>query len=50
MLGPEYMILDKNYLQHAQILGYLKIINFPFVTNGKLLISGVPIFKQITVI
>ena len=28
-------------------IGTPKIINFPFVSNGKLMILGVPIFKQI---
>ena len=27
-------------------IGTLKIINFPFVPNGKLIISGVPEFRQ----
>ena len=30
-------------------MGYLKIVNFPFWTNGKLIILGVPILKHITV-
>ena len=30
--------------------GTPKIINFPFGTNGKLLILGVPILKHITVV
>ena len=28
---------------------FLKMINFPFGTNGKLIILGVPILKHITV-
>ena len=34
-------------LQHALILGHLKTINFPFETNGKLMILGVPILKHV---
>ena len=30
-------------------MGHLKTINFPFGTNGKLLILGVPMLKHITV-
>ena len=30
--------------------GHLKIINFPFGTNGKLIVLGVPILKHITVL
>ena len=30
-------------------LGTPKIINFPFGTNGKLMVSGVPIFKHFRV-
>ena len=33
-------------LQCAWILGPLKNINFPFETNGKLMILGVPILKH----
>ena len=33
----------------TQIVGRLKIINFPFGTNGKLIVLGVPILKHITV-
>ena len=36
-------------LQCAQILGHLKIINFPLRTNGKFIILGVSIPKHITV-
>ena len=32
----------------AQILGYLKIINFTFGTNEKLMVLGVPILKHFT--
>ena len=32
-------------LQCARILGHLTAINFPFETNGKLMILGVPILK-----
>ena len=28
------------------MLGLLKIINFPFGTNGKLMVLGAPIFKH----
>ena len=28
----------------AQILGHLKTINFPFGTNGKLMVLGVPTY------
>ena len=31
-------------------IGTPKTINFPFGTNGKLMVSGVPIFKQFRVI
>ena len=31
------------------VLGYLKSINFPFGINGKLMVSGVPIFKHVWV-
>ena len=37
-----------NYVFEADsafILGHLKTINFPFGTNGKLMVLGVPIFK-----
>ena len=37
----------KNHYLFFQILGHLKIINFPFGTNGKLMVLGVPIFKHI---
>ena len=30
-------------------LGHLKIMNFPFGTNGKFIILGVPILKHIRV-
>ena len=33
-----------------QILGHLKTINFPFGTNGKLMVLGVPILKHFRVI
>ena len=33
---------------HAEILGHLKTINFPFGTNGKLMASGVLILKHFT--
>ena len=36
-------------LQCAGILGHLKTINFPFETNGKLMILGVPILKHFRV-
>ena len=36
-------------LQSAWILGPLKNINFPFETNGKLMILGVPILKHFRV-
>ena len=36
-------------LQFAQILGQLKIINFPFWNNAKSNILSVPILKHITV-
>ena len=36
-------------LQCAWILGPLKNINFPFQTNGKLMILGVPILKHLRV-
>ena len=31
------------------VLGYLKSINFPFGINGKLMVSGIPIFKNVWV-
>ena len=31
------------------MLGHLKIMNFPFGTNGKFIILGVPILKHIRV-
>ena len=37
-------------MQYALILGHLKMINFPFGTNGKLIILGVPILMHITVV
>ena len=37
-------------LQCAWILGPLKNINFPFETNGKLMILGVPILKHFRVL
>ena len=37
-------------LECAKILGHLKIINFPFGTNRKLIILGNPILKHITVL
>ena len=30
-------------------IGTLKIINFPFVPNGKLMVLGVPIFEHIII-
>ena len=33
--------------QYALILGHLKTINFPFGTNGKLIVLGAPILQQI---
>ena len=30
-------------------MGHLKIINFPFGTNGKLMVLGVPVFKHFRV-
>ena len=36
-------------LQCAWLLGHLKNINFPFETNGKLMILGVPILKHFRV-
>ena len=36
-------------LQYAKILGHLKIINFPFGTNEKLMVLSVPIFKHFRV-
>ena len=36
-------------LQCARLLGHLKNINFPFETNGKLMILGVPILKHFRV-
>ena len=40
-----------NWLQCAQILGYLNIINFTYRTNGSfiLFIFGVPILRHFTV-
>ena len=42
-----------HYFQVSQnldrVLGQLKIINFPFETNGKLMRLGVPIFKHFRV-
>ena len=37
-------------LYSAQILGHLKIMNFPFGTNGKFIILGVPILKYFRVV
>ena len=41
----------KVYFTHITLkclsIGTPKIINFPFVSNGKLMILGVPIYKQI---
>ena len=34
---------------HYNLLGHLKIINFPFETKGKLKILGVPILKHFRV-
>ena len=31
-------------------MGHIKIINFPFGTNGKLMVLGVPIFKHFRVL
>ena len=39
-----------NYAVICLKCGHLKIINFPFGTNGKLIILGVPILMHITVI
>ena len=36
-------------LQCARILAPLKNINFPFETNGKVMILGVPILKHLRV-
>ena len=39
-----------NKLTYPKVLksiGTPKIINFPFVSNGKLMILGVPLFKQV---
>ena len=32
------------------ILGYLKVINFPFGRNGKLMVLDVPVLKHIRVV
>ena len=37
-----------NVLEYSDT-GYLKTINFPFETNGKLMILGVPILKHLRV-
>ena len=37
---------ERTVLECAVILGHLKTINFPFGTNGKLIVLGVPIFKN----
>ena len=36
-------------LYSVSALGHLKTINFPFETNGKLMILGVPILKHFRV-
>ena len=36
-------------LQCAGILGHLKTITFPYETNGKIMILGVPILKHFRV-
>ena len=53
-LGRFKLQMPTFYAQHVTnlatyILGHQKIINFPFGTNGKLIIFGVPILNHIIV-
>ena len=45
-----YFLVSQNLIIMCSNTGTPKIINFPFGTNGKLMVLGVPIFEHFRVI